>query len=69
MFGVLIPSIMLHEVAHGWVALAFGDDTAKRAGRLTFNPIAHVDLVGTIIVPALMVLSGLGFFGWASRCR
>ncbi len=64
-FLAIIPSIMLHEVAHGWVALAFGDDTAKRAGRLTFNPIAHVDVVGTLIVPALMILGGFGFFGWA----
>lgn len=64
-FCVIIPSIILHEIAHGWVALAFGDDTAKRAGRLTLNPIAHVDVVGTLIVPALMVLSGFGFFGWA----
>jgi Zn-dependent protease len=64
-FLVIIPSIMLHEVAHGWVALAFGDDTAKRAGRLTFNPIAHIDVVGTLIVPAIMILGGFGFFGWA----
>ena len=47
------------------MALAFGDDTAKRAGRLTLNPIAHVDPIGTLIVPGLLVLSGLGFFGWA----
>ena len=59
LFCVLVPSIILHEVAHGWVALAFGDDTAKRAGRLTLNPLAHIDPVGTIILPALMVLSRL----------
>jgi Zn-dependent protease len=64
-FCVIIPSIILHEISHGWVALAFGDDTAKRAGRLTLNPLAHVDVVGTIIVPAFMILSGIGFFGWA----
>jgi Zn-dependent protease len=64
-FCTLIPSIILHEVAHGWVALAFGDDTAKRAGRLTLNPIAHIDPIGTIIVPAVLVISGVGFFGWA----
>ena len=63
--AVLIPSLILHEVAHGAVALAFGDDTAKRAGRLTLNPLAHVDPLGTIIVPAITVLSGWGFFGWA----
>ena len=65
LFVVMVPSIILHEVSHGWVALAFGDDTAKRAGRLSLNPLVHVDVVGTIIVPALMALSGYGFFGWA----
>ncbi len=65
LFCVIVPSIILHEVAHGWVALAFGDDTAKRAGRLTLNPIAHIDVLGTLIVPILMILSGYGWFGWA----
>jgi Zn-dependent protease len=64
-FCVLIPSVILHEISHGLVALACGDDTAKRAGRLTLNPLAHVDVVGTIIVPVIMVLSGIGAFGWA----
>ncbi len=64
-FGSLIPSIILHEISHGWVALAFGDDTAKRAGRLTLNPIPHIDPVGTIVVPVIMALSGIGFLGWA----
>jgi Zn-dependent protease len=64
-FLVLIPSIILHEVSHGVVALAFGDDTAKRAGRLTLNPVKHVDPVGTILVPAVLSLSGLGAYGWA----
>jgi Zn-dependent protease len=64
-FCCIVPSIILHEISHGWVALAFGDDTAKRAGRLTLNPIAHVDLVGTIIVPAVLALGGYGAFGWA----
>jgi Zn-dependent protease len=65
LFGVAIPSIILHEVSHGVVALAFGDDTAKKAGRLTLNPVKHVDLVGTIIIPALLALSGYGVFGYA----
>lgn len=65
LFCVIVPSIILHEVSHGWVALLFGDDTAKRAGRLSLNPLVHVDPIGTIIVPALMALSGYGFFGWA----
>ncbi len=63
--AVLLPSVILHEVAHGAMAYAFGDGTAKRAGRLTLNPFAHVDPVGTVIVPAITVLSGWGFFGWA----
>ena len=64
-FCCIVPSIILHEVSHGWVANAFGDDTAKRAGRLTLNPVAHVDPVGTLIVPALLSLAGAGVFGWA----
>jgi Zn-dependent protease len=62
---VIIPSIMLHEVAHGVVALACGDDTAKRAGRLTLNPIKHVDPIGTLVLPIAMALAGLGTFGYA----
>ena len=64
-FCVLIPSIILHELSHGMVALALGDDTAKRAGRLTLNPIKHVDPVGTLLVPAVLSLSGIGAYGWA----
>jgi Zn-dependent protease len=60
-----VPSIILHEVSHGWVARAFGDDTAARAGRLSLNPFLHVDPVGTLIVPALLALGGFGVFGWA----
>jgi Zn-dependent protease len=61
----LIPSVILHEISHGAMALAFGDDTAKRAGRLTLNPIPHIDPFGTIILPALLALSGAGVIGWA----
>ena len=64
-FCVIVPSIILHEVSHGWVAKAFGDDTAARAGRLTLNPVAHVDPVGTLIVPTLLSLSSVGVIGWA----
>ncbi len=64
-FCVIVPSIILHEVSHGYVAKAFGDDTAARAGRLTLNPIVHVDPVGTLIVPALLSLSSVGVIGWA----
>ncbi|MDP8992940.1 MAG: site-2 protease family protein [Actinomycetota bacterium] len=62
---VLFPSVILHEVSHGALALAFGDDTAKRAGRLTLNPAPHVDPLGTVILPALLLLAGAPAFGWA----
>jgi Zn-dependent protease len=65
LIGVLIPSVIIHEIAHGWVALRFGDDTAKRAGRLTLNPVPHIDLFGTVILPVLLALSGLGVIGYA----
>src|SRR5579885_378608 len=58
-------SIVFHEVMHGEVARQLGDDTAERAGRLTLNPISHIDLFGTIILPALLVWTGLPVFGWA----
>lgn len=61
----LVPSVILHEVAHGVVALRFGDDTAKRAGRLTLNPLPHVDPLGTVVLPLLLALSGIGVIGWA----
>lgn len=63
--GILAPSVILHEISHGWVALLLGDDTAKRAGRLTLNPIAHVDPFGTVILPLILSLSGFGAFGYA----
>jgi Zn-dependent protease len=65
LFCVIVPSIILHEISHGLVARAFGDDTAARAGRLTLNPAKHIDPVGTLIVPALLALGGFGVFGWA----
>ena len=56
----------MHEAAHGWVAWRLGDDTAKRLGRVTFNPIRHVDPVGTVVLPGLLLFSGAPFlFGWA----
>jgi Zn-dependent protease len=63
--AAIIPSIMLHEVAHGVVALWLGDDTAKRAGRLTLNPIKHVDPFGTVLLPLILSLGHLGTFGYA----
>lgn len=63
--AVLVPSVILHEVSHGVIALFYGDDTAKQAGRLTLNPLRHIDPFGTIILPAMLALSGLGAFGYA----
>jgi len=71
-FFVVVPSIVLHEYAHGWMAYRQGDPTASRMGRLTLNPIKHVDPVGTVIVPiGLYLLHAFGLthslimFGWA----
>ncbi len=62
----LILSIIMHEVAHGYAANWLGDPTARLAGRLSPNPIVHIDLLGSIIVPAILFLSHAGFlFGWA----
>jgi len=61
----LIPAIVCHEVSHGVVALWCGDDTAKRAGRLTLNPLKHIDPFGSIVVPLVLVLTGGPPFGWA----
>jgi Zn-dependent protease len=63
--AVIVPSIILHEVAHGVAALQFGDDTAKRAGRLTLNPIPHIDPFGTVILPALLTFATGAAFGYA----
>ena len=61
----LLFGITLHEVAHGWVAKRLGDKTALMMGRLTLNPLKHIDPVGTILVPGLMMLAGGAIFGWA----
>jgi len=62
----IIIAIVLHEVAHGWVAWRLGDPTAKMLGRLTLNPLAHVDLFGTIILPLILLFSHSGIlFGYA----
>jgi len=58
----VIFAVTLHEAAHGFVALRFGDDTALRAGRVTLNPINHIDPVGTILLPVLMLAMNAGFF-------
>lgn len=61
----LIFAITLHEAAHGWVASKFGDQTASIMGRVTLNPIKHIDLFGTIILPLFMLSLGGFIFGWA----
>ncbi len=59
-------SVVCHEIAHGYVAYLLGDPTAWRMGRLTFNPLVHIDIFGTIILPGLLILSGSRFlFAWA----
>ena len=62
---VLVFSVVVHEVAHGWVAWRLGDPTARDAGRLTLNPVLHVDVFGSIVVPVVLVLAGGIPFGWA----
>jgi Zn-dependent protease len=61
----ILIAITFHEVAHGFVANRLGDPTARFIGRLTLNPIAHIDLIGTIIMPFIMLLLGLPVFGYA----
>jgi Zn-dependent protease len=63
---VLLFSVIVHEVAHGYVALLNGDPTARMLGRITLNPAPHIDMIGSILVPGLLLLSGSSFLiGWA----
>ncbi len=71
-FAVLIFSVILHEVAHGWIAEKLGDPTARTLGRITLNPFPHVDPIGTILLPALFIIPALltgsspgAFIAWA----
>src|SRR3989338_9026341 len=61
----ILFAITVHEVAHGWVASKLGDQTAKQLGRLTLNPIKHIDPIGTILVPIVLSTFGGFIFGWA----
>jgi Zn-dependent protease len=61
----LMFAITFHEAAHGWMAARLGDDTARRLGRVTLNPIPHIDLLGTLILPLIMFVSTGFLFGWA----
>jgi len=58
-------SIVIHEVAHGWIAYRLGDPTAKNMGRLTLNPLPHIDPIGTVILPLILLILGGPVFGWA----
>lgn len=62
---VLLFAITVHEAAHGWAASKFGDDTARSMGRVTLNPIAHIDPFGTVLLPLLLVIMRAPVFGWA----
>lgn len=65
LFPLFMLAVMAHEVSHGLVALALGDSTARDAGRLTLNPLRHIDPVGTVALPLLLVSMHLPAFGWA----
>jgi Zn-dependent protease len=65
LFGCLVVAVILHEISHGVVALWCGDQTAKRAGRLTLNPVPHIDPFGSLILPAMGALAGLPILGYA----
>lgn len=64
-FAVLLFAVSFHESAHGWVALRCGDTTARDLGRISMNPVRHIDLIGSIFLPAFLAISGLPVFGWA----
>jgi Zn-dependent protease len=64
-FGCLVVAVILHEISHGIVALWFGDRTAKEAGRLTLNPVPHIDPFGSIVLPAIGAITGLPVLAWA----
>lgn len=64
-FLILVASLSFHEAAHAWTANRLGDPTARRLGRLTLNPLSHLDWVGTVLFPLVGMLSGLPLIGWA----
>ena len=63
--ALLVPSVVLHEIAHGYVSLRHGDPTARDAGRLSLNPLRHVDLFGTVLLPLMLWSAGAPVFGYA----
>lgn len=65
LFALLVMSLSVHEAAHAWTADKLGDSTARRLGRITLNPLAHIDWIGTVLFPLLAIWSGLPLLGWA----
>lgn len=65
LYIVIVLSAVIHEYSHGFVANELGDPTAKRLGRLTLNPLAHIDPIGTVLVPLVLMLTSGSFIGWA----
>lgn len=65
LFAVLLLSLSIHEAAHAWAADRLGDPTARLLGRLTLNPAAHIDPIGTLLLPGIAILTGLPIIGWA----
>src|SRR5271169_1128605 len=64
-FVILLFALSLHEAAHAWMASRLGDQTARMLGRITLNPIAHIDPLGTLVVPLIGLISGGMLIGWA----
>ena len=64
-YAVLLLSLSFHEFGHAWTALQCGDPTAQRLGRVSLNPIVHADLVGSVLLPLVMIFGGAGLIGWA----
>jgi Zn-dependent protease len=64
-FAILLVSLSFHEAAHAWTADRLGDSTARRLGRITMNPVAHIDWIGTVLFPLVAMMSGMPLLGWA----
>ena len=64
-FGVLLISLTIHEAAHAWTADKLGDPTARALGRVSLNPLVHIDWIGTVLLPLIAIYSGLPLIGWA----
>ena len=65
---MLLFSLSVHESAHAWTALKEGDPTAQERGRISLNPLVHIDIIGTVVMPLLMIFTGVPLLGWAKPC-